>query len=426
MKHQRTQTWQRFLVGGAVRDQQLGLLAQDRDWVVVGATVADMKAAGFSQVGADFPVFLHPKTHEEHALARTERKSGVGYRGFVVHADPQVTLTQDLARRDFTINAMALSESGALFDPWGGQADLQARQLRHVSAAFSEDPLRVLRAARLLAQLADFGFTLAPSTHTLLKRMVASGELAALTPERVWQEMAKALRTAHPAVFFTSLREWGALAVMLPEFDALFGIPQTQAYHPEVDTGQHVLKALTRAVALTDRLDVRYSVLCHDVGKALTPTTDLPGHRGHDTLGVALVDAISQRLRVSHDLAQLARLTCRWHQVCHTLPRVDAEQVLAMLQAFKPQTQPEALWGFGLACRADVQGRSGFSKLAYPQADWLMPLAKQMLAVRPNTLSHPPAPGPALGAALQAERLAVLTAALQRLQRGESVAEEGG
>ena len=421
MMNQPTQTWQRYLVGGAVRDQLLGLAAQDRDWVVVGATVEQMLAAGFQQVGADFPVFLHPETHEEHALARTERKSGTGYRGFAVHADPSVSLQDDLARRDFTINAIALSEAGEICDPWGGQADLKARQLRHVSPAFAEDPLRVLRAARLLAQLAPFGFRVAPETQDLLMQMTASGELSALTPERVWQEMAKALQTNAPALFFSSLREWGALSVVLPEFDALFGVPQTQAYHPEVDTGQHALQALTRAAALSDRLDVRYSVLCHDVGKALTNPTDLPGHRGHDARGVALVDQISQRLRVSNALAQLARLTCRWHQVCHTLPDADPEQVLAMLQAFKPQTQPQALVGFGLACRADVQGRSGFAHLPYPQADWLLPLAQCMLSVRPDTLNHPPAPGPALGAALQAERLVVLAAALQRLQRGESV-----
>lgn len=415
-----TEAWQRYLVGGAVRDQQLGLEAQDRDWVVVGATAAQMLAAGFQQVGADFPVFLHPETHEEHALARTERKSGSGYQGFVVHADPSVSLEDDLVRRDFTINAMALSEAGTLIDPWGGLADLRSRQLRHVSPAFSEDPLRVLRAARLLAQLAPFGFTLAPSTRHLLMAMVASGELAALTPERVWQEMAKALRTDQPALFFSSLREWGALAVILPEFDALFGVPQTQAYHPEVDTGQHTLQALNRAAQLTERLDVRYSVLCHDVGKALTAQSDLPGHRGHDLRGVALVDAISQRLRVSHTLAQLARLTCRWHQVCHTLPYADPGQVLAMLQAFKPQTQPQALLGFGLACRADVQGRSGLSDLPYPQADWLLPMAERMLAVKPEHLEQPPAPGPALGAALQDERLRVIAALLQQLQRGGS------
>jgi tRNA nucleotidyltransferase (CCA-adding enzyme) len=372
-------------------------------------------------VGADFPVFLHPHTHEEHALARTERKSGVGYRGFEVHADPSVTLEEDLARRDFTVNAMALSEHGDLIDPWGGQADLEARLLRHVSPAFSEDPLRVLRAARLLAQLAEFNFTLAAQTRTLIQDMVASGELSALTPERVWQEMAKGLRSTHPALFFTSLREWGALKVILPEFDALFGVPQTQAYHPEVDAGQHALKALTRAAALTDRLDVRYSVLCHDVGKALTPSPQLPGHRGHDHRGVAVVDQISARLRVSQTLAQLARLTCRWHMVCHTLPEAEPEEVLAMLQAFKPQTQPNALIGFGLACRADVQGRSGWSTLPYPQADWLLPLAQRMLSVRPQRLPNPPEPGPALGAALQAERLKVISAALAELQRGQSL-----
>lgn len=415
-----TPTWQRYLVGGAVRDSLLGLPAQDRDWVVVGATVAEMLAAGFRQVGADFPVFLHPETQEEHALARTERKSGVGYQGFVVHADPSVSLEDDLIRRDFTINAMALDEAGTLIDPWGGMADLQARLLRHVSPAFTEDPLRVLRAARLLAQLAPFGFSLAGPTRSLLMDMVASGELAALTPERVWQEMAKALRTDQPALFFSNLREWGALQVILPEFDDLFGVPQTQAYHPEVDTGQHALQALNRAAQLTDRLDVRYSVLCHDVGKALTPHTDLPGHRGHDHRGIALVDAISARLRVSHALAQLARLTCRWHQVCHTLPNAEPEQVLAMLQAFKPQTQPQALVGFGLACRADVQGRSGFSDLPYPQADWLLPMAERILAVKPEHLDQPPAPGPALGAALQAERLRVISGLLEQLQRGAS------
>ncbi len=414
-------SWQRYLVGGAVRDQCLGLPAHDQDWVVVGASVADMLAAGYRQVGADFPVFLHPQTHQEHALARTERKSGVGYRGFVVHADPSVTLEEDLARRDFTVNAMAQSEQGDLIDPWGGQADLHARLLRHVSPAFSEDPLRVLRAARLLAQLAEFHFTLAVPTRALIQQMVASGELSALTPERVWQEIAKALGSKHPALFFSSLREWGALKVILPEFDALFGVPQTQAYHPEVDAGQHALKALTRAAALTDRLDVRYSVLCHDVGKAITPKADLPGHRGHDQRGVALVDQISARLRVSHALAQLARLTCRWHMVCHTLPEAEPEQVLAMLQAFKPQTQPQALVGFGLACRADVQGRSGLTDLAYPQADWLLPLAERMLAVRPQTLSQPPEPGPGLGAALQAERLRVIGAALTELQHSGSL-----
>ncbi len=309
-----------YLVGGAVRDALLGLPPGDRDFVVVGATVEDMLAAGFRQVGRDFPVFLHPDSGEEYALARTERKSGRGYTGFVVHADPSVTLEDDLRRRDFTINAIARAEDGRLVDPFGGVRDLEARVLRHVGPAFVEDPLRVLRAARFMARLAPLGFRLAAETLDLMRRMAASGELAALVPERVWQELAKALRSASPAAFLRTLRAAGALRAVLPEVDALYGVPQRAEYHPEIDTGLHQELVCDMAAHLAPGDDlVGFAALCHDLGKALTPADVLPRHVMHEVRGVEPALALSQRLKVPGEHRDLAVLCCREHLNVHRL-----------------------------------------------------------------------------------------------------------
>lgn len=408
--------WQRFLVGGAVRDQLLGEPVKDRDWVVTGATPETLKALGYRQVGAEFPVFLHPDSGEEHALARTERKSGRGYQGFVCDFSPDITLEDDLQRRDFTINAIAQAEDGTLIDPCGGQKDLEQRILRHVSPAFREDPLRVIRAARFAARLAPWGFTIAPETRQLMLDMVNSGELEALTPERVWQDMAKALATQTPSVFFYTLRELGALNVVLPELDALFGVPQTMQYHPEVDTGVHAMQALDQSAQLTERLDVRYAVLCHDFGKGTTPTATLPGHRGHEQRGLPLIDAASERLRVSKSLHRLARLTCEWHTHCHRLLELRPATVLKMLEPFRPWQDDEMLRGFALACRADARGRSGFNTTEYPQADWLLSLAEAARAVQSGPLREQGYSGPALGEAIRRARINAIGSALQAIR----------
>ncbi len=412
--------WQRYLVGGAVRDQLLGEPVKDRDWVITGATPETLTTLGYRQVGAEFPVFLHPESGEEHALARTERKSGRGYQGFVCDFSPDITLEADLQRRDFTINAMAQAEDGTLIDPCGGQQDLERRILRHVSPAFREDPLRVIRAARFAARLAPWDFTLAPETRQLMREMVRSGELQFLTPERVWQDMAKALATRVPSVFFYTLRELGALQVVLPELDALFGVPQTMQYHPEVDTGVHAMQALDQSARLTDRLDVRYAVLCHDFGKGVTPVETLPGHRGHERRGLPLIDAASERLRVSKPLHRLARLTCEWHTHCHRLLDLRPATVLKMLEPFRPWQDDTTLRGFALACRADARGRSGFDSTEYPQADWLLQLAAAAGAVESGPLRDQGYTGPALGEAIRQARIRVIGSTLNTLRSNQS------
>ncbi|HEY2864906.1 MAG TPA: multifunctional CCA addition/repair protein [Casimicrobiaceae bacterium] len=357
-----------YRVGGSVRDELLGLPVADRDFVVVGATPEQMIAAGYRPVGRDFPVFLHPETNEEYALARTERKSGRGYRGFVFHTAPDVTLEADLARRDLTINAIARGSDGALIDPHGGLADLQAGILRHVSPAFAEDPLRVLRVARFAAR---FAFSVAPETEALLRTIAASGELATLTPERVWQELAKALMEKSPSLFFEVLRRCGALGQLLPEVDALFGVPQPPAHHPEVDTGVHMLQALDFSARAGDSLAVRYAVLSHDLGKGTTEPKDWPRHIAHEARSVALSRRMSERLRVPADCSELARLVARYHGDVHRAHELRAATLLDLLLAADALRRPERLDGLLRACAADALSRPGQTAKTYEPAQRL-------------------------------------------------------
>ncbi|OZB72099.1 MULTISPECIES: multifunctional CCA addition/repair protein [unclassified Thiomonas] len=357
---------QAYVVGGAVRDALLGRPHGDRDWVVVGATPQQMIDAGFLPVGRDFPVFLHPQTHEEYALARTERKTAPGYRGFVVQAAPEVTLEEDLLRRDLTINAMARAADGTLIDPYGGWRDLQARVLRHVSAAFAEDPVRILRLARFAARFDDF--SVAPETMDLMRHMVHAGEVDALVPERVWQELARGLMEPQPQRLFAVLRDCGALARLLPELDRLWGVPQRADYHPEIDTGVHVMLVLQAAVALDAPLVVRWACLMHDLGKGTTPVDVLPRHIGHEQRSVALAAEVARRLRVPTDCAELAAVVAAEHGNIHRCLGFGAEATLRLLQRCDALRRPERFAQALLACEADHRGRGGdFPQQPYPQ-----------------------------------------------------------
>ena len=361
-----------YLVGGAVRDALLGLPVTDRDWVVVGETPEAMQKAGYRPVGQDFPVFLHPETHEEYALARTERKSGPGYRGFVVDSDPSVTLEQDLSRRDLTINAIAMDENGELVDPFDGRGDLEARRLRHVSAAFVEDPVRILRVARFMARLAGHGFGVAEETRALMREMVADGEVVHLVAERVWRELDGALAAPVPRAAFETLRDSGALAVVLPELDALFGVPQPTDSHPGTDAGEHALLALDAATALDGSVETRLAALCHDLGKSTTPKAAWPHHEGHERRGAELVAALAERLRIPRRVRDLAVLTARHHSACHALDTLDADALAGLLEALDAIRKPERLAAFARACEADARGRHGFAGRSYPQAARLL------------------------------------------------------
>lgn len=360
-----------YLVGGAVRDKLLGFTKSDRDWVVVGASVAQMLEAGFTQVGRDFPVFLHPKTKEEHALARTERKTGPGYTGFAFNADPSVTLEEDLLRRDLTINAIAQDSDGNLIDPYGGVKDIEDRVLRHVSAAFTEDPLRVLRVARFAARFAPLGFRIADETMALMRQLSDSGELQHLVAERVWQEMEKALHTAAPVEFFRNLRACAALQIILPEVDNLFGVPQPPLHHPEIDTGIHVMMCLEQATKLSEDPVVRFATLMHDLGKGVTPKDNWPHHYGHELLGVALVDAVCARLRVPKKYQSLARQVSQFHTHCHRAQELRADTMLRLFESLDAFRRPAQVEQFLLACEADSRGRTGFEDREYPQAELL-------------------------------------------------------
>jgi len=361
-----------YLVGGAVRDKLLGLPVKDRDWVVVGATPQAMLDAGFKQVGKGFPVFLHPETAEEYALARTERKVAPGHTGFEIHAAEDVTLEEDLQRRDLTINAIAADESGALIDPYGGEADCASRKLRHVSAAFSEDPLRVLRVARFAARFAHLGFTVADETLTLMKEMVADGELDTLVGERVWTELERALTEATPAAFIKVLRDCNALEVILPEVNALFGVPQPPKYHPEVDTGVHTLMCLEQARKLSSDSAVMYATLVHDVGKAITDPDKWPSHYGHETLGLKPLANIHARLPVPKEHARLAALVCEHHTKLHRITELKPSTLLKLLETLDAIRRPERLDKFLLTCEADARGRTGLEERDYPQRQYLL------------------------------------------------------
>ncbi|WP_312239406.1 multifunctional CCA addition/repair protein [Pantoea sp.] len=360
-----------FLVGGAVRDALLNLPVKDKDWVVVGATPEMMLEQGYQQVGRDFPVFLHPKSREEYALARTERKSGNGYTGFVTWSSPDVTLKQDLQRRDLTLNAIARSADGELIDPYHGQRDIDARLLRHVSAAFVEDPLRVLRVARFAARFAHLNFRIADETQALMRDMAQSGELAHLTPERVWKETEKALASPNPQVYFQVLRDCDALQVLFPELDALFGVPAPARWHPEIDTGVHTLMTLAMAAALSDEVDVRFATLFHDVGKALTPPEKWPSHHGHGPAGLPIVERLCERLRVPNAIRDLALLVTEFHDVVHTIERQTADSLVALFDRLDAWRKPQRVEQIALTSEADARGRAGLENMPYPQGDYL-------------------------------------------------------
>ncbi len=401
-----------YLVGGAVRDNLLGLPVNEQDWVVVQSSPAEMIAAGYRQVGADFPVYIHPKSGEEYALARTERKSGSGYHGFKVDFNPEVTLEQDLQRRDLSINSIAQDSGGNLIDPWGGLEDIKAKVLRHVSPAFTEDPLRILRVARFAARFSPLGFKVAPETMQLMQQMVSAGELETLPPERIFVEIRKAFALAKPSIFIQVLRDCGALAVLLPEVEALFGVPQPAKYHPEIDTGVHTLMSLDRVpelvTAADDQAMMVFVVLLHDLGKALTKAEYLPSHHGHEAKGVPLVRAVCQRLKAPKSWQQLAELVCHWHLQCHRVQEMTPKKVLALLERLDVFRQPQRLREFTLACKADSQGRTGFENAAYPQADYLQAASSKVRAVSTEGLSEL-GDGKAIAAELYRRRLQALT-----------------
>lgn len=367
-------TMQIYCVGGAIRDELLGLTVKDRDWVVVGATPEEMLEAGFKPVGRDFPVFLHPKTHEEYALARTEKKTAPGYAGFVFHADPTVTLEDDLARRDLTINAIARAPDGSLIDPHGGQRDLAARVLRHVSPAFAEDPVRILRVARFAARFNDF--SLAPETLALMQQMVANGEVDALVAERVWQELANGLMEAQPSRMFEILRACGALQRLLPELDCLWGVPQRADYHPEIDTGVHVMMVIDMAARLDLSLPARFAALTHDLGKGTTPADVLPRHAGHELRSVTLLEPLCDRLRVPTDCRDVARLVARYHGDMYRVAELRPETKVKILERCDALRRPARFEEVLGACAADYRGRLGFTERDYAAADlWRQALA---------------------------------------------------
>ena len=357
-----------YLVGGAVRDALLGQPIKERDWVVVGATPKEMLDNGFSQVGKDFPVFLHPDTKEEYALARKERKVAGGYHGFSFDTQTSVTLEEDLKRRDLTINAMAQTEGGDLIDPFGGQADLSNKVLRHVSDAFSEDPVRILRVARFAARLMPLGFQVAEETLALMQQMVQSGEVDHLVPERTWKEMVRALKEPQPVAFIQTLRACGALQKILPEIDALYGVPQTEKWHPEIDTGIHTEMALKQAVKITEDPEIRFAVLLHDVGKGQTPKDILPSHVGHEMRGVKLIKKLCARIGVPKTYRDLSLLMAQFHTHCHKIDELKSTTVITLLEHLDAFRRPERFQKFLLACTADARGRKGHENEAYPQA----------------------------------------------------------
>lgn len=360
-----------YLVGGAVRDKLLNAAIVDRDWVVVGATPQNMLEQGFIQVGKDFPVFLHPKTKEEYALARTERKSGQGYNGFICDFNQDITLEQDLLRRDLTINAIAMDDDGHFIDPYHGINDLHQRILRHVSPAFAEDPLRVLRVARFAAKYHHYGFTIAQETLQLMTAIVESGEINHLTAERVWKETEKALATEDPQIYFDVLRKCNALAILFPELNNLFGIPQPEKWHPEIDSGIHTLLALKQSALLTADLEVRFAVLCHDFGKALTLPEQLPHHTGHGEKGITLVNQLCTRLKIANNYKKVACMICRYHDETHYINEMSAENIVALLNGIDVWRTPKHLEQLILSSLADFRGRENFANKPYPQAEYL-------------------------------------------------------
>lgn len=393
-----------FKVGGAVRDQLLGRTIKDIDWVVVGATPELMRSKGFRPVGDDFPVFLHPETGEEYALARTERKSGHGYGGFTFHTSPNVTLEEDLLRRDLTVNAMAQAADGTLYDPYGGQQDLADRVLRHVSPAFAEDPLRVLRVARFAARYAYLGFRVADETMDLMRQLAESGELQHLSAERIWQEFSRALMEDNPEVFIQVLRDCGALKALLPELDVLFGVPQPVEHHPEIDTGIHIMSVLQQCVRFAQPLNVRWACLLHDLGKGTTDPAQWPRHIAHETRGLALIKKVNKRFKVPNDCAQLALLVGEYHTHAHRALELRPATLLKLLMKFDIMRRPQRFADFIAASEMDARGRLGLEDRDYPQADYLRNAAQVLRAVDVKPLLEQGLQGAELGLALTAAR----------------------
>lgn len=398
-----------YLVGGAVRDALLGQAVKERDWVVVGGTREELLRLNYREVGRDFPVFLHPDTHQEYALARLERKISPGYRGFTVEFGPDVTLEEDLARRDLTVNAIAQAADGTLVDPHGGRRDLEARVLRHVSPAFVEDPVRVLRVARFAARFAPLGFRIAPETLDLMRSMVARGEVDALVAERVWQETEKALREPKAAEFFRVLRECGALARIYPEIDALFGVPQPAEWHPEIDTGIHTLMVLDQAALLSPDLKVRFAALVHDLGKGSTPPEQWPGHKGHEERSVSLIEKLAERLRLPGDYRDLSVIVARYHGNVHRAAELTPSTILEFLERADAFRRPERFTQVLLACEADSRGRAGLENLPYPQRPYLEAARAAAAAVKPSAQDIATHSGEKIAELLRRRRLQAIT-----------------
>ena len=411
-------TMEIYLVGGAVRDMLLDLPGRDKDWVVVGSNAKLMKERGYLQVGKGFPVFLHPETKQEYALARTERKVGVGYLGFEFDASEFVTLEQDLLRRDLTINAIAESSDGKIIDPYNGRRDIKDKVLRHVSPAFAEDPLRVLRVAKFAARFAKLGFSVAPETLKLMNNIVQSGEMDALVRERVWQEIEQAMGGPAPDVFICVLRDCSALKSILPEVDQLFGVPQPVKYHPEVDTGLHTLLSLQQAAKLTDDPVVRYANLVHDVGKGVTDKANWPSHYAHETLGLQLQADISKRLHVPNEFAKLAALVCEHHTKMHRIKELRPATLLKLIEALDGFRRPERVQKFLLACEADARGRTGLENRDYPQNDYLTTILFELTQLDLGTLLKEAKPENA-HEFVQQSRLRLLSETMTRLNSSD-------
>jgi tRNA nucleotidyltransferase (CCA-adding enzyme) len=402
-----------YRVGGAVRDKLLNYPSDENDWVVVGATPQKMVDLNYVPVGSDFPVFIKPETGEEYALARTERKSGHGYQGFTFHANEDISLEEDLVRRDLTINAMAEDDDGSLIDPYNGQRDLKNKVLRHVSDAFTEDPLRVLRVARFAARYHHLGFSIAPETLALMSSINASGELGYLVAERVWKETERALGERSPDIYIQTLRDCGALKTLFPEVDCLFGVPQRADFHPEIDTGIHTLMALQQSVKLSDSSAIRFAVLVHDLGKGITPDHILPSHSGHEARGVALVDSLCDRLKVPNHFRQLALAVTEYHLMCHKALELDAESILELLKGTGALKSSNKLEEFILCCAADARGRTGFEDRDYLSADYLRAALSKVIDISIADLVQSGIEGAEIGRQLSLRRIASIAALKQ-------------
>lgn len=398
-----------YLVGGAVRDKLLDYPSDENDWVVVGGSPQEMIDMGYQPVGQDFPVFINPKTGEEYALARTERKSGRGYQGFSFHTAPNISLEDDLIRRDLTINAMAEDDNGQIIDPYGGQQDLNNKLLRHVSDAFTEDPLRVLRVARFAARYHHLGFTIAPETMGLMQNLVRSGELAHLVAERLWKETERALCERSPDIYIQVLRDCGALAELFPEVEKLFGVPQRADYHPEVDTGIHTLMSLQQAARLSDCAKVRFSVLVHDLGKGITPDDVLPSHKGHEARGLPLVKDVCDRLKIPNEHRQLAMVVTEFHLLCHKAQELRPETILKLLKGLGALKSAERFEDFLLCCEADARGRTGFEDRDYPSSDYLRQARQVVINTDISDLINSEISGAEIGQQLSLRQTAALT-----------------